>query len=115
MATIDLSQLVTTEDKAAAQLASLQATYSATIQAHLDAMARERDYDDIERATTYRGDKNPLYAAEGQALFDWRSDVWTYATAELEKVKAGSREIPTVDAFLLELPVFEWPEIEIPI
>ncbi|PRD42190.1 hypothetical protein C5748_17140 [Phyllobacterium phragmitis] len=112
MATIDLSQLVTAEHKAAAQLASLQATFSAAIQAHLDATARERDYDDIERATTYRGDKNPQYAAEGQALFDWRSDVWTYVTAELEKVKSGERDQPTVEAFVEELPAFEWPPIE---
>ncbi|WP_373365131.1 hypothetical protein [Sinorhizobium medicae] len=58
---------------------------------HLDAKARERQYDVIQTAIAYRGDPNPQFSAKGEALFAWRS-VWTYSTAELVKVLAGERE-----------------------
>ncbi len=83
--------------------------YSRAIQAHLDAKARERQYDGIQTAITYRDDPNPQFAAEGAALFAWRSAVWTYSTAELAKVTAGERSQPTIEEFVAELPAFEWP------
>ncbi|MDX0630288.1 hypothetical protein GOC91_29390 [Sinorhizobium medicae] len=109
MWTVDLSKVVTAEQKAAEARAALQAQYSAAIQAHLDAKARERQYDGIQTAITYRGDPNPQFAAEGDALFTWRSAVWTYSTAELVKVLAGERSQPSVDEFIAELPPFVWP------
>lgn len=87
-----------------------QADYSVAIQAHLDATARERQYDGIQTAITYRDDPNPQFAAEGEALFVWRSVVWTYSTAELARVMAGERGQPSVAEFIAELPAFVWPE-----
>lgn len=84
-------------------------TFGMAIRNYLDARASERGYDSIQSAATYRQDPNPAYAAEGQAAFEWRSAVWTYATAELEKVKNGQRPAPTVEAFLAELPKLTWP------
>ncbi|WP_085025603.1 hypothetical protein [Ensifer aridi] len=109
MWTVDLSKVVTAEQKAAEARAALQAQYSAAIQAHLDAKARERQYDGIQTAITYRDDPNPQFAAEGDALFNWRSAVWTYSTAELAKVNAGERSQPSVEEFIAELPPFTWP------
>ncbi|WP_322884898.1 hypothetical protein U8C32_14770 [Sinorhizobium medicae] len=109
MWTVDLSKVLTAEQKAAEARAALQARYSAAIQAHLDARARARQYDGIQTAITYRGDPNPQFSAEGEALFAWRSAVWTYSTAELLKVIAGERPQPGVKEFMAELPVFEWP------
>ncbi|OOG74049.1 hypothetical protein B0E45_06220 [Sinorhizobium sp. A49] len=86
-----------------------QADYSKAIQAHMDAKARERQYDGIQTAITYRDDPNLQFAAEGEALFAWRSMVWTYSTAELQKVMAGEREQPSVAEFIAELPAFIWP------
>lgn len=84
--------------------------FTDAVQAHLDNMARRRNYDSIQTAVTYRDDPNPQYAAEGQALFEWRSAVWTYATEQLTKVKTGERTVPTsVNDFLQELPNFSWP------
>lgn len=85
--------------------------YTRAIQARLDAKARERQYDGIQTAITYRDDPNPQFAAEGEALFAWRSAVWTYSTAELAKVTAGERAQPSVEAFIAELPAFEWPSV----
>ncbi|UUP19492.1 hypothetical protein NTH_03995 [Nitratireductor thuwali] len=86
------------------------ADFSAAIQTHLDAKARERQYDNIHTAIGYRGDPNPVFDAEADALFAWRSAVWTYATAELAKVQAGERSVPTIGDFVAELPAFAWPE-----
>lgn len=86
-----------------------QDDYTRAIQAHLDAKARERQYDGIQTAITYRDDPNQQFAAEGEALFAWRSAVWTYSTAELLKVMAGERAQPSVAEFIAELPTFIWP------
>ena len=111
MWTVDLSKVVTAEQKAEEARAALQSQYSAAIQAHLDAKARERQYDGIQTAITYRGDPNQQFSAEGDALFAWRSAVWTYSTAELVKVLAGERPQPSVEEFIAELPAFQWPQL----
>jgi len=90
--------------------ADLQATYSAAIQQHLDNMARERGYDGIHTAISYRDDPNPAFAAEALALFNWRSAVWTAATAMLTEVNPSSP--PTIETVLGALPPFAWPEAE---
>lgn len=51
--------------------------YSRAIQEHLDQTAKLRSYDSIHTAVGYRDDPNPVFAAEGQALFVWGSAVWT--------------------------------------
>lgn len=83
--------------------------YSVAIQALLEAKARERHYDSVQSAVSYRDDANEQFAAEAAALFAWRSAVWTYATAELEKVTAGERTQPGIKEFIGELPAFIWP------
>lgn len=108
--TIPAGMIVTAEEKAARQRAALKLAMERAIQAHLDATAAERSYDSIQTAVTYRDDPNPQFAAEGQALFTWRSEVWTYATAELAKVEAGERAVPAVETFIGELPAMVWPE-----
>jgi hypothetical protein len=89
----------------------LMPRFSSAVQMHLDAKASERQYDGIQTAVTYRDDPNAQFAAEGQALFEWRSAVWSYAMAELAKVQAGTRAILSVDALVTELPAFAWPEV----
>lgn len=84
--------------------------YSSAIRLHLDRKAGERGYDSIHTAIGYRGDPNAQFAAEAEALFAWRSEVWTYATAELAKVMSGQREQPTLEALIAELPAFSWPD-----
>lgn len=107
--TIDFSKVVTAEQRAADALAAALAAYSGAIQAHLEAKAHERHYDSIQSAVSYRDDPNPQFAAEADALFAWRSSVWTYATAELDRVTADERGQPTVEDFIAELPAFVWP------
>ena len=109
MWTPDASIIITAEQKSAEQRAGLEAMFSSAIQTHLDNTARQRRYDSIHTAISYRDDANSVFASEAAALFAWRSAVWTYSTAELDKVMAGERDIPTVEEFIAELPVIVWP------
>jgi len=79
------------------------ASYQKEIQKHLDGEAQARGYDNITTACSYAGAENP-FQAESIALLTWRSEVWTYCYAELEKVKTGVRNIPTLVDLLSELP-----------
>ncbi len=88
-----------------------QADFTRGIEAHVDAVARERDYSDAVSAVSYVDDPNPQFDAEARAFRAWRSLVWTYAIEKLALVQAGERDAPkSVDAFIAELPVIEWPE-----
>lgn len=84
--------------------------YRIAIQAHIDATARQRDYDSGVSCASYVNSLNPLWAAEATAFIAWRDAVWAYAFQELAKVENGEREQPTIDEFLSELPQIEWPE-----
>lgn len=86
-------------------------SYRSAISAHLDSVARERQYDSALTIVTYVASTNPLWAAEASAFIAWRDAVWTYAFAELEKVQNGDREAPSVSDFISELPAIEWPEL----
>lgn len=111
MANLNLALLSTAEQRAAKAAAKALSAYSGAIQAHLEVKAAERHYDSIQSAVSYRDDPNPQFAAEAEALFVWRSAVWTYATAELDKVTAGLRTQPGIEEFVGELPAFVWPEL----
>lgn len=112
MWTPDPAKIITAEQKAAEATAALQAVFTIAIQRHLDAKANERYYDNIHTAIGYRDDPNPSFAVEAEALFVWRSAVWTYSTSELAKVLVGERARPSVEDFLVELDTacpFVWP------
>lgn len=85
------------------------ADYSAAIQDHMDRKAQEKQYDGIQTAVTYRDDPNPQFAAEGQALFVWRSQVWSTALALMEQMSQGGGPAPTIEQVIAMLPAFEWP------
>lgn len=89
--------------------AQLMAAGAAVVQRHLDGVARERRYDSIQTAVSYRDDPNPQFAAEGQAAFAWRSAVWTAALAILAEVEAGERPLPTDADLIAALPAMVWP------
>jgi len=89
-----------------------EADYGRAVQIMLDAKAQERSYDSIATAVSYRDDPNATYSAEGAALFNWRSAVWTYVYQQLAAVQAGTRAQPAVADFVTEVGTqcpFEWP------
>lgn len=80
------------------------------IQDYLDTKSKERLYDGILSLCTYATSTNPKFAAEGQAGVEWRDACWAKGYEIMAEVQAGTREIPTVDELLAELPAFHWPD-----
>jgi hypothetical protein len=83
---------------------------ASVIQRHLDATAQTRNYDSIHTAVGYRGDPNPVFDAEAQALFTWRSSVWTAGLAIMADVAAEVRPMPSEAQIISELPAMTWPD-----
>lgn len=83
--------------------------YRAAIQAHIDAMAASKAYNDAVTLAGYVASTNALWAAEAAAFLGWRDAVWAYAYGELAKVQDGSRAQPSVQALVAELPDIAWP------
>ena len=91
----------------------VQAELTAAVQIYMDNRARERGYDDILKATSYRGDTiNPTFAKEAELCFVWRSQVWTRCYEILAEVEAGVRPIPSKEELIAELPKLDWDAIE---
>lgn len=82
--------------------------FKSKIQNTLDEAARAKGYDDIISACSYAGYPN-VFQAEAIAFGQWRANVWAYGYAELDKVMAGTRPVPTVAEILAELPSLVLP------
>lgn len=82
--------------------------FKSAIQASLDEAARAKNYDDIVSACSYAGYPN-VFQAEAIAFGQWRANVWAYGYAELDKVIAGTRPVPTIAEILAELPALVLP------
>lgn len=78
------------------------------IQSTLDEAARAKGYDDIVSACSYAGYPN-VFQSEAIAFGQWRANVWAYGYAELDKVIAGTRPVPTIPEILAELPPLVLP------
>lgn len=83
--------------------------YRLAIQNLIDTHAQGRRYDGGNSLATYVASSNPDWASEAQAFVIWRDAVWAYAYVEMDKVMGGLRDQPTVQEFLDELPIMEWP------
>ena len=86
----------------------IQAQLTAAVQAYMDSTAKTRGYDNIHTACSYANSTDHIFAAEGQACLAWRDKVWRKCYDILAEVKAGTREIPTVEELIAELPALEW-------
>lgn len=106
---LDLSKLITAEQKQQEKLAGVINGYRSAIQALIDGTANEHQYDSGATLASYVNSTIEQWASEAQAFVAWRDTVWLYALAELDKVQRGERDQPSVEDFLAELPVFEWP------
>jgi len=86
----------------------MQAALTASVQAHLDSVARGLGYDNIFTAVTYADEPAvPKFQAEGQALRAWRSQVWGRCYELLGEVLAGTRAVPSAAELIAELPEFD--------
>lgn len=86
----------------------IQAQLTAVVQDYMDSTVQTRGYDNIHTACSYVNSTDHIFAIEGQACLVWRDTVWRKCYNILAEVKAGTREIPTVEELITELPVLEW-------
>lgn len=80
--------------------------YAEAIQKHIDETAQSKGYENGISLASYDSSTNVTWANEAQTFIAWRDDVWEYAFTELEKVKSGQRQQPTLEELLRELPAF---------
>lgn len=59
--------------------------YDTELTYFIDEKAKSLNYANIYTAISFRNDPNPKFAAEAEALFLWRSAVWTYVNDLLEE------------------------------
>lgn len=85
---------------------ALKHNFINAIQNLMDAKAKEKGYDNIVSACSYAGYDNP-FRAEGEAYGLWRANCWKYGYEQLALILGGGRDIPTVEAFIQELPLLE--------
>lgn len=83
--------------------------YKAAFDAHLDAVAQERQYDNRLSIPTYVGSSNPVWAAEAQAYIDWRDLALGYMFQKLAAVEGGEIEAPSVSDFIAGIEPIVWP------
>jgi hypothetical protein len=90
---------------------AMQKAYAEAIQAHLDAFAQTRNYDNIMSAATYAASTVPKFKAEGQYAVEIRDATWAKGYEILDAVFSGQRPMPTVEEVIAEMPPLEWPEV----
>jgi len=108
MWTVDLSTVTTAEQKAVEARAAALASYKAAFDAHLDAIAQERQYDNRITIGSYVASGNPQYAAEAQAFVAWRDLALASMFEQLAAVEGGA-EAPSLEEFIAALPTIDWP------
>lgn len=107
---IDLSKLITAEQKATdAEKAKIKAAET-TIQSHLNAAAVAHGYDNILTASSYAAlPVGSPFQAESAAFSLWRAQCWATAYQILADVKAGTRPEPMADELIAAMPVLALP------
>jgi len=83
--------------------------YELAVQKFMNEKVAERQYDSMISAATYATSTNPKYGPEGQACVNWRDSVWDKCYEVLGEVDAGTRQPPTIDELIAELPALTWP------
>jgi len=81
----------------------------AGVDAHLNAAARAKRYDDIRAAALRAGYPGPFHD-EGMAFATWMDSVYAKCYEVLAEVQAGDIEEPTLEQLIGMLPVLQLPE-----
>lgn len=86
--------------------------YISALKRHFDSVAQERNYNNELSAVSYVNSINLKWKNEAAAYIEWRDKCWEYGYQELEKFQNGSREMISIESFILELPLIQWPAQE---
>lgn len=82
--------------------------YEDAIQAHLDATAQSRGYDNTYTCLSYLSSTDEKWNREAHAFNEWRDAVWTQAHEILNAFIAGTIEQPTIEEVIAQLPAIDW-------
>lgn len=82
--------------------------YEDAIQAHLDATAQSRGYDNTYTCLSYLSSTDEKWNRESHAFNEWRDAVWTQAHEILNAFIAGTIEQPTIEEVIAQLPAIDW-------
>lgn len=84
-------------------------TYEKALEEHLDKKANERGYTTIHTASLRAALVNSPYHAEGVAYGTWMDTCNAKGYEVLDQVKAGTIPLPSIEDFILMLPVLVLP------
>jgi len=101
----DIQAMVDAEN-AQKELEEYKKSVNSKIQILLNKQALDLRYDNINSIGKYIGYDNP-YREQAESLGLWVATIWAIAEQIEQDVKAGNRDMPTVDEVLAELPSYE--------
>lgn len=85
------------------------AEYTAVLERHYDTKAGERRYDNRFTCALRAGYAGP-FQAEGATFALWMDNCNAYAYSVMAAVQAGTRQMPSIEQLINELPALAWPE-----
>lgn len=88
--------------------ARMQARLTGALEAHYDATAQTRHYDNRLTCALRSGYPGP-FQAEGAAFGTWMDTCNAYGYQVIADVEAGKRPIPTAEELVAEMPEMVWP------
>lgn len=88
--------------------AMVESDYTARLEQHYDAVARQRRYDNRITCALRAGYAGP-FQSEGQAFAQWMDACNAQGYEIMAEVAAGERELPTFEDVMAELPAMVWP------
>ncbi len=90
-------------------LKNIQNKVESELRLLIEAKPRERGYDNIFTLCSYVTSSNSQWQAEANAFISWRDSVFIYAYDILVQVQSQQISAPTIEEFMLGLPLLEWP------
>lgn len=82
--------------------------YKNAVQAHLDATAQTRGYDNTYTCLSYLNSTDDIWKRESNAFNAWRDSVWRKAHEILNAFMAGEIEQPTAEEVIAQFPPIDW-------
>ena len=86
--------------------------YEDAVQKYLDETVQQKGYDNVYTCLSYKGDPDPIFSAEADAVLNWRSQVWRCAQSILNQWATGQIEQPTISQVISQLPTLTWPTVQ---
>ena len=84
------------------------ADYISALEAHMDALAKAKGYDDRKTCALRAGIVGSPFQVEGVKFALWMDNCYALGYTIIAEVQSGVRAMPTIEEFIAELPVLVW-------